>query len=77
MTARASHLTFFKHLILVSELTERVEALEGVTSQLLSDVTDLQSSDADIIERLEVLESAISGNHWTSIHSFGYILISI
>ena len=54
------YVTFLTSL---SELTERVEALEGVTSHLLSDVTDLESSDADIIERLEVLEAAIIGNN--------------
>ena len=61
----------------IVELTERVNELEGVTSQLLSDVTDLLSSHADIAERLEVLEAAIIGNNWSSIHSYGHILISI
>ena len=58
------------------EQTERVDELEGVTSQLLSDVTDLLSSHADVVERLEVLEAAIIGNHLISIHSYGCILIT-
>ena len=59
------------------ELTERVDELEDVTPQLLSDMTDLLSSHADVVERLEVLKAAIIGNHWISIHSYGCILISI
>ena len=60
-----------------TELTERKDELEDVTSQLLSDVTDLLSSHADIAERLEVLEAAIIGNNWSFIHSYGCILILI
>ena len=60
-----------------TELNERKDELEDVTSQLLSDVTDLLSSHTDIAERLEVLEAAITGNNWSSIHSYGCILILI
>ena len=61
----------------IIELTERVNELEGVTSQLLSDVTDLLSSHADIAERFQVLEAAIIGNNLSSIHSYCCILILI
>ena len=63
--------------LFTTELTERMAELENVTSQLLSDVTDSLSSHADVVERLEVLQAAIIGNHWISIHSYGCILISI
>ena len=44
------------------DLTERVTALEDVTSQMSGDITMLQATTDDFDARIQELESAISGN---------------
>ena len=43
------------------DLTVRVEALEEVTSQISIDIADLQETTDDFENRIQALESVISG----------------